>query len=159
LSYSKNLRNRSWGATVKIAIGTDHAGLNLKETLKEYLNGTSMEIIDVGTYTAEPVDYPDFGSAVAKMVAAGAVDRGILICGSGIGMSIVANRFPGVRAALCLDAETARLSRRHNNANVLVLAGRTTGAAQARLIVDAWIETDFEGGRHQKRLDKIDTLT
>ncbi len=144
---------------MKIALGSDHAGFQLKEALKEYLCQKAIEISDVGTHSADAVDYPDFGWAVARMVAAGMVDRGILICGSGIGMSIVANRVPGVRAALCTDEATARLSRLHNDANILVLAGRTTDITRARRILDVWLETDFEGGRHQKRLRKIDIPT
>ncbi len=143
---------------MKIAFGSDHAGFQLKERMKEYLAGKSMEIVDAGTDSEDPVDYPDFAAAVAKLVAAGAADRGILVCGSGIGMSIAANRFAGVRAALCHSAEAAELSRRHNDANILVLAGRTTDAETARSIIDVWLDTDFEGGRHRKRLNKIESL-
>ncbi|MCK9276333.1 MAG: ribose 5-phosphate isomerase B [Syntrophales bacterium] len=143
---------------MKIAIGSDHAGFDLKEEIKIYLTEKSAEVIDVGTYSPEPADYPDYGSAVARMTASGKVDRGILICGSGIGMSIVANRFTGVRAALCTDPETAELSRRHNDANILVLAGRRTSIDRALQIADIWLETGFEGGRHQKRLNKIESL-
>jgi len=144
---------------VKIAIGSDHAGFELKKVVKEYLlSRPDLEITDAGTHTGDSVDYPDYGAEVAGKVSTGLSDRGILICGSGIGMSIVANRFPGVRAALCTDEETARLSRQHNDANILVLAGRRTGAATGKAIVAAWMETDFEGGRHQRRLDKIEKL-
>ena len=140
---------------MKIAIGSDHAGFALKEEVKRYLIGQDADVADRGTHGSDPADYPDAGAAVAGMVSSGECLRGVLICGSGIGMSIVANRFPGVRAALCLDVETARLSRRHNDANVLVLAGRKTDSATALSIVQTWMETAFEGGRHTRRLDKI----
>lgn len=144
---------------MKITIGSDHAGFELKEVVKEYLlSRQDVEITDVGTDTGDSVDYPDYGAQVAKKVSTGRSDRGILLCGSGIGMSIVANRFPGVRAALCTDEETARLSRQHNDSNILVLAGRRTDAATGKAIVAAWMETEFEGGRHQRRLDKIEKL-
>jgi len=141
---------------MKIALGSDHAGYELKEALKSYLSEKPIAISDMGTHSTDAVDYPDFGRAVALMVAAGEVDRGILLCGSGIGMSIVANRVPGVRAALCTNEETARLSRLHNDANVLVLPGRSTDVTEAQRILDVWLATDFEGGRHQRRLRKID---
>ncbi len=144
---------------MKIAIGSDHAGFELKEVVKGYLlSRQDVGITDVGTHTGDSVDYPDYGAEVAKRVSTDRSDRGILLCGSGIGMSIVANRFPGVRAALCTDEETARLSRQHNDSNILVLAGRRTDAATAKAIVAAWMETEFEGGRHQRRLDKIEKL-
>jgi ribose 5-phosphate isomerase B len=141
----------------KIIIGADHAGYTLKEALKPSLARLGFDVTDVGTDGEKSVDYPDFGAQVGRAVSTGEFPRGILICGSGIGMSIVANRFPGVRAALCLDEETARLSRMHNNANVLVLAGRKTSPEAAVGIVRVWIETPFEGGRHQSRIEKIET--
>jgi RpiB/LacA/LacB family sugar-phosphate isomerase len=119
----------------RIIIGSDHAGFQLKE--------------------AEPSDYPDFGVIVAEKVSSGEFERGILVCGSGVGMTIVANKFPGIRAILCLDEETARLSRLHNNTNILVLAGRRTDKVMAETIIGIWLKTAFEGGRHQRRLDKI----
>lgn len=140
---------------MKIAIGADHAGFILKEYVKTFLGKMDIETTDAGTGSEDSVDYPDYGSEVARAVAAGKADRGILICGSGIGMSIVANKFPGIRAALCRDAETAVMSRKHNDSNILVLAGRHTGSGDAETIVRAWLDTDFEGGRHQRRLDKI----
>jgi ribose 5-phosphate isomerase B len=142
-------------ATEKIIIGADHAGFPLKETVKPLLTQMGFEVTDAGTDSERSVDYPDFAIRVAEAVATGRYPRGILICGSGVGMSIVANRFPGVRAALCLDEETARLSRMHNDANVLVLAGRKTDAATTHAIIRVWLTTPFEGGRHQARLDKI----
>ena len=143
---------------MKIAIGSDHAGYILKEQIKRFLGKMDIETADAGTGSEESVDYPDYGSEVARAVSAGRVARGILICGSGIGMSIVANKFPGIRAALCRDAETAVLSRRHNDSNILVLAGRERGSDEAEAIVQAWLDTAFDGGRHQRRLDKITTI-
>jgi ribose 5-phosphate isomerase B len=142
-------------AAEKIIIGSDHGGFSLKESLKPFLVEMGFAVTDVGTDSDRAADYPDFGAKAAGAVSAGRFQRGILICGSGVGMSIVANRFPGVRAALCLDEETARLSRMHNDANILVLAGRKTDPETARKIVRTWLSTPFEGGRHQRRLDKI----
>ncbi|MBU2055152.1 MAG: ribose 5-phosphate isomerase B [Proteobacteria bacterium] len=139
----------------KIIIGADHAGYRLKETLKPFLVEMGLAVTDAGTDNEQAVDYPDFAAKVAGAVAAGIFPRGILICGSGVGMSIAANRFPGVRAALCRDEETARLSRMHNDANILVLAGRKTDPETARAIARTWLDTPFEGERHQQRLDKI----
>ena len=139
----------------KIIIAADHGGYSLKEALKPFLTEMGLVVTDAGTDTDRSVDYPDFGGKAAGAVSAGLFPRGILICGSGVGMSIIANRFPGVRAALCLDEEPARLSRMHNDANILVLAGRKTDPETAFRIVRTWLTTPFEGGRHQKRLDKI----
>jgi ribose 5-phosphate isomerase B len=138
-----------------IIIAADHGGYSLKEALKPFLTEMGLIVTDMGTDSDQAVDYPDFGGKAAGAVSAGLFPRGILICGSGVGMSIVANRFPGVRAALCLDEETARLSRMHNDANILVLAGRKTAPETALRIVRTWLTTPFEEGRHQKRLDKI----
>jgi len=143
---------------VEIIIGADHAGFSLKEGVKKILAGMNIKIMDVGTQSDESVDYPDFGSRVAEKISAGEFKKGILICGSGVGMSIVANKFPGVRAALSLDIETAQLSRMHNDANILVLAGRRTDIETAEKIVKVWLETHFEGGRHKRRLDKIKNI-
>jgi ribose 5-phosphate isomerase B len=143
---------------MKIAIGSDHAGFGLKEDLRQYLNERKMEVIDLGTSDLSPVDYPDIGSRVAEKISRGGIERGLLICGTGIGMSIVANRFPGVRAALCYGIEGARISREHNDANVLVLGARMTGKDLAREIVRVWLESDFQGGRHEARLNKIRLL-
>ncbi|MGA2331023.1 MAG: ribose 5-phosphate isomerase B [Syntrophales bacterium] len=139
----------------QIIIGSDHAGFPLKEIVKQYVAEMGYVVTDAGTDSAASVDYPDFGAIVAQRVSTGEFDRGILVCGSGVGMSIVANKFPGVRAALCLDEETARMSRLHNDANILVLAGRRTEKEAAKSIVRLWLNTEFEGGRHQGRLDKI----
>ncbi len=140
---------------MKIAIGCDHAGFALKNEITQILEGLNIEWEDFGTKDEESVDYPDFGEKVSTAVSKGNVDRGILICGTGIGMSIVANKFPGVRAALCSEDYSAKMSRMHNDANLLVLPGRLIDMKTAKQIVEMWFKTDFEGGRHQKRLDKI----
>lgn len=143
---------------MKIIIGSDHGGFELKEDLKAFLSELRVDVTDVGTNSEASVDYPDFGSEVARRVSSGEFKRGILICGTGIGMSMVANRFRGVRAALVHDLYTARLSRAHNDANLLVLGGRTTGKGLAREILKVWLETPFEGGRHARRVEKIQRL-
>jgi ribose 5-phosphate isomerase B len=141
---------------VKLAIGADHGGVELKQEIVKFLQSIkNIEVSDFGTTTRDSVDYPDYGRTVSEAVSQGTVDRGILICGTGIGMSIVANRFPRVRAALCHDNFTARMSRLHNDANVLVMGERVIGRGVALDIVKAWLETEFEGSRHQRRLDKI----
>ncbi|OPY14256.1 MAG: Ribose-5-phosphate isomerase B [Syntrophus sp. PtaU1.Bin005] len=141
-----------------IIIGADHAGFLLKEEIKSFLEENGWIVQDVGTDSETSVDYPDYGAVVAKSVASGLFARGILVCGSGVGMAIVANKFAGIRAAVCLDTETARLSRLHNDTNILILAGRRTRPETAREIVAVWLETPFEGGRHRGRLDKIRAL-
>jgi RpiB/LacA/LacB family sugar-phosphate isomerase len=138
-----------------IAMGSDHGGVELKDFLAGVLRSQNVEVQDLGTYGNESVDYPDFGQLVAQQVSQGEADRGILICTTGIGMSILANKYPHVRAALVQDRETARSSREHNDANVLVLAGATTDPGLAREILEIWINTPFAGGRHQRRIDKI----
>src|SRR5512136_2902098 len=153
------LRNSMNNDTMpRIIIGADHAGFSLKETIKQYLADMGYAITDVGTDCTESVDYPDFGIRVAARVSDGEFDRGILVCGSGVGMAVVANKFPRIRAVVGLDEETARLSRRHNDTNVLVLAGRRTDQESAKSITRLWLNTEFEGGRHQRRLDKIGEL-
>ncbi|HXZ35090.1 MAG TPA: ribose 5-phosphate isomerase B, partial [Thermodesulfobacteriota bacterium] len=143
---------------MKIALGSDHAGFELKEDLRSFLAERQVEVLDLGAFGEAPVDYPDVAIKVAGKVSRGEVERGLLICGTGIGMSIVANRFAGVRAALCHDPYTARISREHNDANLLALGGRLIGKGLAREILKVWLETEFQGGRHQKRLDKITGL-
>jgi ribose 5-phosphate isomerase B len=138
-----------------IAIGCDHAGIELKKEIISLLNELRLEFIDYGTDGPQSVDYPDFGEKVSEAVSANKIERGILICGTGIGMSIVANKFPGVRASLCNELFTAKMSRLHNDANILVLGGRIVGKDLAKEIVRTWISTPFEGERHMKRLDKI----
>jgi len=138
---------------MKIAIASDHAGFALKEKIKKFL--TTHNVTDFGAVDSNSVDYPDTGLKAAQAVSNGNCQRGILICGSGIGMSIVANKVPGIRAALCQTKQFAQLSRLHNDANVLVLSGRFISEYLAKDIVDVWLKTEFEGGRHQKRIDKI----
>jgi ribose 5-phosphate isomerase B len=138
-----------------IAIGADHGGVELKDFLVGYLRDQGAEVRDCGTQGRDSVDYPDYGREVSQHVSSGAAERGVLICTSGIGMSIVANKFPGVRAALVLDVDAARSSREHNDANILVLSGAKTEAKLAQRIVETWLATPFAGGRHQRRVDKI----
>ncbi len=138
-----------------IAIAADHAGYELKSALKRRLVEDGFDVVDLGTDTAESVDYPDFARALADAIGDGRTARGVLLCGSGIGMSIAANRFPGVRAALVHDAETARLARRHNDANVLVMAARQIEPSVAEDCLDAFLTTSFEGGRHRRRVQKL----
>lgn len=139
-------------------IASDHGGLDLKESIKTHLTARGIEVEDCGTINGDSVDYPDFGEKVAEAVSEGKADLGILVCGTGIGMSIVANKFPGVRAALAHDLFTAQMAKEHNNANVLVMGGRILENAAAEAMVDAWLDTAFEAGRHQRRLDKIAEL-
>jgi ribose 5-phosphate isomerase B len=142
---------------MKIIIGSDHAGFDLKNSFKELLaHELGYEVSDAGAYSSDSVDYPDIAQKVAIAVASGEYEKGVLICGSGIGMSIAANRFRGVRAALCHDHFTAELSRRHNNANILVVGARVTGEGLALEILKVFLKTEFEGGRHKMRIDKIE---
>jgi len=140
---------------MRIAIGSDHAGFDLKEELIPFLKAAGHAVEDMGTSGRESCDYPDFARAVAEAVAQGRHERGILICGTGIGMSIAANKVAGVRAALCAEPFSARLAREHNDANVLCLGARVIGPGLAQAIVAAFLEGQFEGGRHQRRVDKI----
>ncbi len=140
---------------MRIAIGSDHRGFALKEALKELLAELGHEWVDFGCQTEEPVDYPDIARPLAEAVAAGEYERGILICGSGVGMSIAANKVKGIRAALCHDTFAGRLTRRHNDANVLCLGGWCIGRGVAEDIVRLFLSEDFEGGRHARRLEKI----
>ncbi len=139
-----------------IAIGCDHAGFELKEVLKSFLEEYALDADDCGTNGEASVDYTEFGARVARKVASGQNSRGILICGTGLGMSMIANRFSGVRAALCNDLFSAIMCRRHNDANILVLGGRVVGKDLAREILRAWLETPFDGGRHEERIANID---
>ena len=144
---------------MKLAIGCDHGGFELKEEILKFLKTISnIQVSDFGPAGKDSVDYPDFGAKVSEAVSNGAMDRGILICGTGIGMSIVANRYPGVRAALCHDHFTAQMSREHNDANVLVMGERVIGKGVALDLVKTSLDTEFAGGRHQKRLDKITNI-
>lgn len=140
---------------MKIAIAADHAGFRLKEKLKEFLASKGHEVMDFGTAGEDSVDYPDFGLPAASSVARGECHLGVLVCGTGLGMSITANKIPGVRAVTCTEPFSARMSRQHNDANVLCLGARVVGEGLALEIVEAWLGARFEGGRHQRRLDKI----
>lgn len=141
---------------MKIAIGSDHAGFELKEDIKRILQERNETIIDMGTTGLESVDYTDYGLKVAELVSGGGAEKGILVCGTGIGMSIIANKVKGIRASLVFDLYTAIQSRRHLDANILVLGGRVTGKGLAEEIVKNWLDTPYEGGRHQRRIDKIE---
>ncbi len=140
---------------MKIAIGSDHRGFALKEHLVAMLEGLGHEVVDLGCKGSESVDYPDYAFLVAEMVASGAAHRGILVCGSGIGMSIAANKVKGVRAALCRTVEDARMTRRHNDSNVLTLSERGLDDPKIDELVEVWLSTPFEGGRHLRRVEKI----
>lgn len=144
------------GVVMRIIMGCDHAGFAMKEKVKAFLEGRGVEVEDVGTHSEASVDYTDFGKHVARKVSDGTFERGILICGTGLGMSMTANRFKGVRAALANDLFSAIMSRRHNDANILVLGGRLIGDTLAVQLVETWLETPFDGGRHQRRLEKMD---
>ena len=141
---------------LKVAIGADHAGFELKEKIVEYLKAKNIEYKDFGTYSTDSCDYPKIGKEVAEEVANKNFNKGILVCGSGIGMSIVANKVKGIRAALCWNIATAKSSRTHNDANILCLAERVTQSSLVLEMVDLWLKTDFEGGRHQARVDMIE---
>lgn len=143
---------------MKIAIGSDHGGLELKKEIMEYLKGKGIEIKNFGTFTEDSCDYPDFALNVAEEVVAKNYDFGILVCGTGIGIGIAANKVPGVRAALCSDTFSAHACREHNNANILTLGQRTIGLGLALDIVDTFLNSEFQGGRHQKRIDKISEI-
>jgi len=142
-----------------VVIGSDHGGLELKAAVSEGLRQRGLEVIDLGTDNGDAVDYPDFAEKVAGAVSRGEAACGVLVCGTGIGMSIVANKFPGVRAALVTDEYMARMAKEHNNANILVLGGRVLDGMTACRIVAVWLDARFEGGRHQRRVDLIDQLT
>lgn len=143
---------------MKIAIGADHGGFDLKKTIIVALKALGHDVTDFGCHGTESVDYPDFAEKVARGISEGTFDRGILICGTGIGMSMAANRFPNVRCALCHNLYTARLSREHNDANILAMGGRVIGAGIAAEMAKVFLETAFEGGRHTRRLDKINAF-
>lgn len=146
------------GTDDTIIIGSDHAGFELKEYIKKQLERRGIGYFDAGTFSTQSTDYPKWAGRVAKAVADGTYKRGIAICGTGIGASIAANRFRGVRAALCVNVEMARLSRSHNNANVLVMGGRITAPSAADEILEAWLAAKFEGGRHERRVCQLDDI-
>ncbi len=140
----------------KVGIGSDHGGFELKESIKEYLEELNIEYEDYGTDNEESVDYPEYGKKVANAVVAGEVEKGIVICGTGIGISLAANKVKGIRCALCSDTYSARMSRAHNNANMLSLGGRVLGVDLAKEIVKVWLEEEFQGGRHERRVNQIE---
>lgn len=141
---------------MKLALASDHGGFGLKEKIKEYLaDRAGLDIEDIGTYSEESVDYPEYGKACARLVVSGKVDRGIVVCGTGIGISIAANKVEGVRCALVTNTFMAEMSRKHNDANMLALGGRVLTDEEAMDIVDVWLTTEFEGGRHQRRVDLL----
>ena len=140
---------------MKIGIGNDHSALELKAEIIEFLKEKGHEVVDYGTHTSESCDYPKYGEIVGRAVAAKEVDLGILICGTGLGISLAANKVKGVRAAVCSEPYTAKMSRAHNNCNILAFGARGVGAELAKMIVDTWLSTEFEGGRHQRRVDMI----
>ena len=143
---------------MKIALGCDHGGLELKEKVTAHLKQRGFEILDCGTYSTDSCDYPDFGAAAARAVAKGDCERGIVICTTGIGISIAANKVKGIRCALLSDLMSARMTRQHNDTNMMALGAAVVGPMLALQIVDTWLDTEFEGGRHQRRVDKLSAL-
>ena len=143
---------------MKIAVASDHGGFALKEKVKEHLIERGFDVEDLGTHSEESVDYPVYGKACGEAVASGKADLGVVVCGTGIGISIAANKVKGIRCGLCTSVEMAHLTKQHNNANILALAGRTTEPELALKIVDEWLDTEFEGGRHQRRVDMLDQM-
>ncbi len=141
-----------------IALASDHGGFELKEVIKQYLEKNGLEYKDYGTFSTESVDYPTYGEAAAKAVASGECERGLLFCGTGIGISIAANKVHGIRAAVCSECYSAEMSRRHNNANILALGGRVVGPGLAEQIVQVWLNTEFEGGRHERRVGLLSEI-
>ena len=141
-----------------IALACDHGAYDLKEAVKTHLAEKGLEVKDFGTYSTDSCDYPDFAAAAAKAVAAGECEKGVVLCTTGIGVSIVANKVKGIRCALCTDTLSAEMTRRHNDTNVLAMGAGVTGKNLALAILDKWLETEFEGGRHQRRIDKVMAL-
>ena len=143
---------------MKIGIGNDHSALELKAEIISFLKEKGHEVVDYGTNSSESCDYPVYGEIVARAVAAGEVEQGILICGTGIGISITANKMEGIRAAVCSEPFTAKMARVHNNCNILAFGARVVGAELAKMIVETWLDAEFEGGRHQRRVDLITAI-
>ena len=143
---------------MKIAVASDHGGFALKEKVKEHLIERGFDVEDLGTHSEESVDYPVYGKACGEAVASGKADLGVVVCGTGIGISIAANKVKGIRCGLCTSVEMAHLTKQHNNANILALGGRTTEPELALKIVDEWLYTEFEGGLHQRRVDMLDQM-
>lgn len=143
---------------MKLAIGNDHVAIEMKNEIKAYLENKGIEVLDVGTNSPERFNYPISGYKVGKLVANGAVDGGVLICGTGVGISLAANKVQGVRACVCSEPYTAKLSKQHNNANIIAFGARVVGIETAKMIVDEWLAAEFEGGRHQRRIDLITAI-
>ncbi len=143
---------------MRIAVASDHGGFALKEIVKRHLQERGYEVLDLGTDSTDSVDYPVYGKACGEAVAGGKADLGVVVCGTGIGISIAANKVKGVRCGLCTSVEMAKLTKQHNNANILALGGRTTEPDLALEITDAWLDTDFEGGRHERRTNMLDEM-
>lgn len=143
---------------MKLAIAADHGGFELKEQIKEHLIKRDIEVVDLGTHDCQSVDYPTFGKACGEEVASGRVERGIVCCGTGVGISIAANKVKGIRCALATNVFMAEMAKRHNNANILALGGRVLSPEEAIVMVDAWLDNEFEGGRHQRRVDMLDQI-
>lgn len=143
---------------MKIALGADHGGYELKTAVLKYLEGKGYECVDYGCYSADRCDYPVYGEKVGRAVASGECDLGVLVCGTGIGISLAANRVPGVRAAVCSEPYSAQLTREHNNANVICFGGRVIGEGTAYMIVDAFLNSEFQGGRHAERIAMLDKI-
>ncbi|MEF3255753.1 MAG: ribose 5-phosphate isomerase B [Deferribacterales bacterium] len=143
---------------MKLCLASDHGGFELKNLIVNYLSKKGLDILDLGTDSIDSVDYPDFALKAVDAILNKKADRGVIMCGTGIGISITANRFPGIRAALCWDPFTAKLSRQHNDANILVMGGRIIGPELAKEIVEIWLFTEFDGGRHERRIKKIDEI-
>ena len=143
---------------MKLAIGNDHTAVNLKQIIVDHLTERGIEVVNVGCDTPESFDYPISGYRVGKLVASGEVDGGVLICGTGVGISLSANKVPGVRACVCSEPYTAALSKRHNNSNIIAFGARVVGDEMAKLIVDSWLDATYEGGRHQRRVDMITAI-
>ena len=143
---------------MKLAIGNDHAAVELKREILAHLQSRGIEVVNVGVDTPDSCHYPVMGYKVAKLVASGAVDGGVLICGTGVGISLAANKVKGIRACVCSDPYTARMSREHNNTNIIAFGARVVGVDLAKTIVDAWLDAEFQGGRHQLRVDLLDEI-
>ena len=143
---------------MKLAIGNDHVAIDMKKEVKEYLESKGIEVIDVGTNSSERFNYPVSGYKVAKLVTSGEVDGGVLICGTGVGISLAANKVHGIRACVCSDPYTAKLSKQHNNTNIIAFGARVIGIETAKMIVDEWLSAEYEGGRHQIRVDMIQEI-
>ncbi|MCF6096473.1 ribose 5-phosphate isomerase B [Thermovorax subterraneus] len=143
---------------MKVIIGSDHFGFKLKEVIKEHIEAKGIEVVDIGVYDENPVDYPDIGVALAERIASGEFERGILICGTGIGMAIVANKVPGVRAAVCHDVYSAERARKSNDAQVMAMGAQIVGSELAKKLVDIWLESEFQGGRSLPKVEKINKI-